>query len=152
MWRREPMGESRHFWRPTWRSRRTLAGRSVSVRSVGGQESGIPEFGVLGMVWGEGHGFEARLTRMLHSWPQVVLKTPNIRSHKWGRFKPKPDYSQEWRGGHGAIKKWCYYVQGMPLKLCLQTKCAREWVRERIISNKAIWSLLWSSESYRSML
>lgn len=24
----------------------------------------------------------------------------------------------------------------MPLKLCLQTECAREWVRERIISEK----------------
>lgn len=45
----------------------------------------------------------------------------HISSHKWLRLKPKHSYSQEDTVSQGAIKAWCYYFQGMPLKLCLQT-------------------------------
>lgn len=53
------------------------------------------------------------------NWKLQIWKC--ISSHKQLRIKPKHSYSQKHAASQGAIKAWCYYFQGMPLKLCLQT-------------------------------
>lgn len=54
-----------------------------------------------------------------NNWKLKIWK--HISSHKQPKTKPQHSYSQEHTVSKGAVKAWCYYLQGMPLKLCLQT-------------------------------